>query len=87
MLVIGGSVLIGLCIYFGFVYKFKDGFTGWQKITTGKMTREEANKILPKAPASYDDDFVITWAKAVKNNTEYFIVRDKKYSTTSGKAI
>lgn len=64
ILVVAGSVLTGLGIYFGFVYKFKDGFTGWQKITTGKkqspMTLIEAQTLaslinIPKEKPSEED--------------------------------
>ena len=86
-----GSLLIGAATvaaaYYGFYYKLEDGLTAWQHLTSKKMTREEADKILGGTPKSYDDDYVISWATAKKGGKESFELKGVKYSTKTGKKV
>ena len=87
IITIVAGILTITAIYFGFIHEYQDRLTGWGKIMGKKMTREDANKILPAAPASYDDDFVIAWATAKQQGKTQFTIDGKKYySTKTGKA-
>ncbi|KKR29675.1 MAG: hypothetical protein UT61_C0025G0007 [Candidatus Woesebacteria bacterium GW2011_GWA1_39_8] len=78
-LYLGGGLLLAAVLYFT-----RDK---WMPLLGLEMTREKADKILGGTPKTYDDGYVIAWAKAKKSGKESFEVQEKKYSTATGKAI
>ncbi len=82
-----GAITVSTVIFFALTAQGKEIAGKISEAISGKMTREKADKILGGSIKSYDDDFVIAWAKAKKNKKEYFNLEMKKYSTSTGKVV
>lgn len=93
------ALIIAGTFYFGFVKKYGNGLTWYQKVIApdplANLDRAGAELIIAQAsggtkpPASYNDDYVIARAKALYKKEPFFFLNNgkNKYNTITGKAV
>ena len=98
LLYVVSALAIGGAAYGVFIYKDKNDETLYGKATDfirqKGMTREKAIEIIngasskPMADASsYDTDYLVARAKAIKSKSDTFLLSGKTYNTKTGRAI
>ncbi len=94
---IGTAIVVGATIYFGFVKKYANGMTWYEKVTSpnlSQLDRAGAITIIEQATngimtGTYGDDYLIARAKAFVAKEDFFYLNDKKnkYNTKTGRAV
>jgi len=76
--------IIGILVISGIAYLFRD-----EIFLNRKKAEEIISKKLGKSSVnpSYDDKYVIAWAKAIKRDKLTFKVNNKEYSAITGRSI
>ena len=92
------TLVIGGTIYFGFVKKYQNGLTFYQKligegVDLSKIDRPGAIIIIEQASGgkkmqgTYNDDYLIARAKALMLREEFFYLGTNKYNTKTGRQV
>ena len=92
---IATALVVGGVIYFGFVKKYADGMTWYDRVTTPPLDRAGAIIIIEQASGgkkmtgTYNDDYLIARAKSMMAKEEFFYLNDRKnkYDTKTGRAV